>query len=134
MAANLKKKLRYLFLLAFRLCSEEAKSSFGDDRMLVEKFVDSPRHIEIQVSLFSESTTILLIINYVPNRSDMYRVATPVFFGCQNTYCNVFTLNCCKKYCFSILILYSSIVHHFLHPLQLDRTPMTIKPLLAFGP
>jgi len=35
--------------LAFRLCSEEAASSFGDDRMLVEKFVDSPRHIEIQV-------------------------------------------------------------------------------------
>eukprot|EP00088_Acartia_fossae_P029981 TRINITY_DN3091_c0_g1_i11.p1 TRINITY_DN3091_c0_g1~~TRINITY_DN3091_c0_g1_i11.p1 ORF type:complete len:720 (-),score=177.06 TRINITY_DN3091_c0_g1_i11:707-2866(-) len=35
--------------LAFRLCSEEAKSSFGDDRMIVEKFVDMPRHIEIQV-------------------------------------------------------------------------------------
>jgi len=35
--------------LAFRLCSDEARSSFGDDRMLVEKFVDSPRHIEIQV-------------------------------------------------------------------------------------
>jgi len=35
--------------LAFRLCSEEALSSFGDDRMIVEKFVDSPRHIEIQM-------------------------------------------------------------------------------------
>jgi len=35
--------------LAFRLCSEEAASSFGDDRMLVEKFVDSPRHIEVQL-------------------------------------------------------------------------------------
>jgi len=35
--------------LAFRLCSEEAASSFGDDRMLVEKFVDCPRHIEIQI-------------------------------------------------------------------------------------
>ncbi|XP_023347250.1 propionyl-CoA carboxylase alpha chain, mitochondrial [Eurytemora carolleeae] len=35
--------------LAFRLCSEEARSSFGDDRMIVEKFVDSPRHIEIQM-------------------------------------------------------------------------------------
>jgi len=34
---------------AFRLCSEEAASSFGDDRMLVEKFVDSPRHIEVQL-------------------------------------------------------------------------------------
>lgn len=37
--------------MAFRLCSEEAKSSFGDDRMLVEKFVDSPRHIEIQAGV-----------------------------------------------------------------------------------
>merc|ERR1719334_1672816 len=34
---------------AFHLCSEEGAASFGDDRMLVEKFVDSPRHIEIQV-------------------------------------------------------------------------------------
>ena len=34
---------------AFVLCSEEGAASFGDDRMLVEKFVDSPRHVEIQV-------------------------------------------------------------------------------------
>ena len=34
---------------AFKLCSEEGKAFFGDDRMLVEKFVDKPRHIEIQV-------------------------------------------------------------------------------------
>jgi 3-methylcrotonyl-CoA carboxylase alpha subunit len=27
----------------------EAKASFGDDRVLVEKFVESPRHIEVQV-------------------------------------------------------------------------------------
>ncbi|XP_015923066.1 propionyl-CoA carboxylase alpha chain, mitochondrial [Parasteatoda tepidariorum] len=33
----------------FRFSTEEAKSSFGDDRLLVEKFVDNPRHIEIQV-------------------------------------------------------------------------------------
>ncbi|XP_037074960.1 propionyl-CoA carboxylase alpha chain, mitochondrial-like [Pollicipes pollicipes] len=33
----------------FRLSQQEAASSFGDDRILVEKFVDSPRHIEIQV-------------------------------------------------------------------------------------
>lgn len=33
----------------FRLSKQEAASSFGDDRMLVEKFVDNPRHIEIQV-------------------------------------------------------------------------------------
>ena len=34
---------------AFTLCSEEGAASFGDDRMLVEKFVDQPRHVEIQV-------------------------------------------------------------------------------------
>ncbi|KAJ3152435.1 hypothetical protein HDU86_005616 [Geranomyces michiganensis] len=34
---------------AFRVSSSEALSSFGDDRMLVEKFVESPRHIEIQL-------------------------------------------------------------------------------------
>ncbi len=33
----------------FRLCKGEAASSFGDDRMLVEKFIDNPRHIEFQV-------------------------------------------------------------------------------------
>ncbi|KAK8381205.1 hypothetical protein O3P69_008221 [Scylla paramamosain] len=33
----------------FKLSSMEAASSFGDDRILVEKFVDNPRHIEIQV-------------------------------------------------------------------------------------
>ncbi|CAG5117163.1 unnamed protein product, partial [Candidula unifasciata] len=34
---------------AFRLSQEEAKSSFGDDRMLIEKYIENPRHIEIQV-------------------------------------------------------------------------------------
>lgn len=33
----------------FRLSKSEAKSSFGDDRMLIEKYIDNPRHIEIQV-------------------------------------------------------------------------------------
>src|SRR6202008_3932200 len=27
----------------------EAKAAFGDDRLLVEKYVDNPRHIEVQV-------------------------------------------------------------------------------------
>lgn len=34
----------------YRLSKQEAKSSFGDDRMLVEKYIDNPRHIEMQVS------------------------------------------------------------------------------------
>jgi propionyl-CoA carboxylase alpha chain len=33
----------------FSTCRNEAKNSFGDDRVFIEKFVESPRHIEIQV-------------------------------------------------------------------------------------
>lgn len=33
----------------FRLSKSEAASSFGDDRMLIEKYIDNPRHIEMQV-------------------------------------------------------------------------------------
>ncbi|XP_067116146.1 propionyl-CoA carboxylase alpha chain, mitochondrial [Osmerus mordax] len=33
----------------FRFSSQEAASSFGDDRLLIEKYIDNPRHIEIQV-------------------------------------------------------------------------------------
>jgi propionyl-CoA carboxylase alpha chain len=35
--------------VSFRLSKSEALSFFGDDRMLVEKFVEDPRHIEIQL-------------------------------------------------------------------------------------
>jgi propionyl-CoA carboxylase alpha chain len=33
----------------FTLARSEAKSSFGDDRVFIEKFITNPRHIEIQV-------------------------------------------------------------------------------------
>ncbi len=33
----------------FSLAKSEAKSSFGDDRVFIEKFITNPRHIEIQV-------------------------------------------------------------------------------------
>lgn len=33
----------------FRLSKAEALSSFGDDRMLIERFIEDPHHIEIQV-------------------------------------------------------------------------------------
>src|SRR5262249_10898629 len=33
----------------FLTSTAEAKSSFGDDRVFIEKFVENPRHIEIQV-------------------------------------------------------------------------------------
>jgi len=37
------------FLAALDSCKREAASSFGDDRVLIEKFITSPRHIEVQV-------------------------------------------------------------------------------------
>ena len=37
------------FEAALASAQREAKASFGDDRVLVEKFVQSPRHIEVQV-------------------------------------------------------------------------------------
>jgi propionyl-CoA carboxylase alpha chain len=33
----------------FSACRNEARASFGDDRVFIEKFVEQPRHIEIQV-------------------------------------------------------------------------------------
>jgi propionyl-CoA carboxylase alpha chain len=33
----------------FVSCRNEAKNSFGDDRVFIEKFVEQPRHIEIQI-------------------------------------------------------------------------------------
>ncbi len=37
------------FAAALASCQREAKNSFGDDAVLVEKYVQRPRHIEIQV-------------------------------------------------------------------------------------
>ena len=33
----------------FQLAASEAKASFGDERIFIEKFIEQPRHIEIQV-------------------------------------------------------------------------------------
>ncbi|MDE2368684.1 MAG: acetyl/propionyl/methylcrotonyl-CoA carboxylase subunit alpha [Burkholderiales bacterium] len=33
----------------FTSCRNEAKASFGDDRVFIEKYVEEPRHIEIQI-------------------------------------------------------------------------------------
>ncbi|MBB3175355.1 3-methylcrotonyl-CoA carboxylase alpha subunit [Endobacter medicaginis] len=37
------------FDAALESCRREAKASFGDDRVLIEKYILSPRHIEVQV-------------------------------------------------------------------------------------
>ena len=36
-------------LTGYHLSKQEAKSAFGDDRMFIEKYIEEPRHIEIQV-------------------------------------------------------------------------------------
>ena len=36
-------------LEGYTSCRNEARTSFGDDRVFIEKFVEEPRHIEIQV-------------------------------------------------------------------------------------
>jgi len=46
----------------FRLSKQESMAAFGDDRLLVEKFIDNPRHIEIQ--LICDGQTAL----YLPER------------------------------------------------------------------
>ena len=44
----------------FTACRNEARNSFGDDRVFIEKFVIEPRHIEIQVLGDSQGNVIYL--------------------------------------------------------------------------
>ncbi|MFA5496304.1 MAG: acetyl-CoA carboxylase biotin carboxylase subunit [Porticoccaceae bacterium] len=44
----------------FTSATNEAKSSFGDDRVFIEKFIEQPRHIEIQVIADSQGNTLYL--------------------------------------------------------------------------
>ncbi len=44
----------------FTSCRNEARNSFGDDRVFIEKFVEEPRHIEIQVVGDSHGNVIYL--------------------------------------------------------------------------
>ena len=44
----------------FTSCKNEALNSFGDDRVFIEKFVEEPRHIEIQVLGDSHGNVIFL--------------------------------------------------------------------------
>ncbi len=47
-------------LEGFTSCRNEAQSSFGDDRVFIEKFVEEPRHIEIQLIGDSHGNVIYL--------------------------------------------------------------------------
>ncbi|MEE9589731.1 MAG: acetyl/propionyl/methylcrotonyl-CoA carboxylase subunit alpha [Hyphomicrobiaceae bacterium] len=44
----------------FQSSVSEAKSSFGDDRVFIEKFIEEPRHIEIQVLADKHGNTVYL--------------------------------------------------------------------------
>jgi len=44
----------------FERCGSEALSYFGDDRILIEKFIEEPRHIEIQIMADSHGSIIYL--------------------------------------------------------------------------
>ncbi len=44
----------------FQRATNEAKSSFGDDRVFIEKFIEDPRHIEIQVLGDKHGTVVYL--------------------------------------------------------------------------
>ena len=45
----------------FDSCRNEARNSFGDDRVFIEKFVEGPHHIEIQVIGDAHGNTIYLL-------------------------------------------------------------------------
>jgi propionyl-CoA carboxylase alpha chain len=44
----------------YQACRNEARASFGDDRVFIEKFVEQPRHIEIQVLGDAHGTLVYL--------------------------------------------------------------------------
>lgn len=44
------------FIAALASCKREAISSFGDDMVLIERYLTKPRHIEIQVFADSQAT------------------------------------------------------------------------------
>src|SRR5690606_26349054 len=48
------------FLDALASCQREAASSFGDDRVLIERYLQKPRHIEIQIFTDTQGHTVYL--------------------------------------------------------------------------
>ncbi len=44
----------------FQSCRNEAKAAFGDDRVFIEKFIEEPRHVEIQVLADAHGNTVYL--------------------------------------------------------------------------
>ncbi|WP_454052300.1 acetyl-CoA carboxylase biotin carboxylase subunit [Clostridium sp. Marseille-Q7071] len=48
------------FISSFETAKAEAKTAFGDDSMYIEKFIEEPRHIEIQILADNYGNTIYL--------------------------------------------------------------------------
>lgn len=48
------------FDAAFRMAQSEAKGAFGDDRIYIEKYLESPRHIEMQILADSHGNVVYL--------------------------------------------------------------------------
>ena len=48
------------FDAAFRTAQSEAKGAFGDDRVYIEKYLESPRHIEMQIIADSHGNVVYL--------------------------------------------------------------------------
>ena len=69
---------------AFKLSSSEALSSFGDDRMLVEKFVERPRHIEIQLIGDKHGKVVRLHAGLCHCSPNLVLKETVIRYGCQN--------------------------------------------------
>ena len=59
----------------YHLSKQEAASSFGDDRLLIEKFVDGPRHIELQV-LQIILLSVNLRLRFLPTSTEMLSIWT----------------------------------------------------------
>lgn len=55
------------FVDSFLSAQREAAASFGIDTILLEKYITQPRHIEVQVPLFS-------YLLYIPNN-----IVIPIF-------------------------------------------------------
>ena len=45
----------------FVSCRNEARASFGDDRLFIEKFIEGPHHIEIQIIADAHGNTVYLL-------------------------------------------------------------------------
>ncbi|OXH80983.1 hypothetical protein CA830_42155, partial [Burkholderia multivorans] len=48
------------FPAALASCQREAASSFGNDRVLIEKYLTRPRHVEVQVFGDTHGNTVYL--------------------------------------------------------------------------